>query len=72
MAGNGTANAPRVEVLHTAGEALRTDGENLRLAATALGETAGFFARLDAEAAKRNVQPHEVLAAQRPEGGRAR
>ena len=48
------------------------DNNDLRLAATALGETAGFFARLDAEAAKRNVQPHEVLAAQRPEGGRAR
>ena len=47
------------------------DNNDLQLAATALRETAGFFARLDAAAAACSKEPWKVLAAQRP-GGRAR
>ena len=47
------------------------DNNDLQLAATALRETAGFFARLDAAAAACSKEPWRVLAAQRP-GGRAR
>ena len=47
------------------------DNNDLQLAATALRETAGFFARLDAAAAACSTEPWKVLAAQRP-GGRAR
>jgi len=47
------------------------DNNDLQLAATALRETAGFFARVDAAAAACLTEPWRVLAAQRP-GGRAR
>jgi len=40
------------------------DNNDLRLARTALCETADFFQRLDAFAAKKNKTPSEVLAAQ--------
>ena len=40
------------------------DNNDLRLARTALCETADFFSRLDAFAAKKNKTPSEVLAAQ--------
>ena len=42
------------------------DNNDLRLAATALRETTGFFKRLDDAAAKRGMAPHAILAAQRP------
>ena len=42
------------------------DNNDLRLAATALRETTGFFRRLDDAAAKRGMAPHAILAAQRP------
>ena len=48
------------------------DNNDLQLAATALRETAGFFARLDAAAAACSKEPWMILAAQRPGGARAR
>ena len=42
------------------------DNNDLRLAATALRETTGFFRRLDDAAAKRGMAPHAIPAAQRP------
>jgi len=50
------------------------DNNDLRLAATALRETSGFFQRLDAAAGQYRVAPHKLLAAQRPNlaGGESR
>ena len=41
------------------------DNNDLRLAATALRETTGFFERLDGAAGKAGMDPHSLLAAQR-------
>jgi hypothetical protein len=49
------------------------DNNDLRLAATALRETTGFFKRLEAAAGQAGMEQHALLAAQRPEsakGGR--
>ena len=42
----------------------------LQLAATALRETASFFARLDDAAEKCSMEPWKVLEAQRPSRGK--
>ena len=47
------------------------DNTDLQLAATALRETASFFARLDDAAEKCSMEPWKVLEAQRPSRGQA-
>ena len=47
------------------------DNTDLQLAATALRETASFFARLDDTAEKCSMEPWKVLEAQRPSRGKA-
>jgi hypothetical protein len=47
------------------------DNTDLQLAATALRETASFFARLDDAAEKCSMEPWKVLEAQRPSRGKA-
>ena len=46
------------------------DNTDLQLAATALRETASFFARLDDAAEKYSMEPWKVLEAQRPSRGK--
>ena len=48
------------------------DNTDLQLAATALRETASFFARLDDAAEKCSMEPWKVLEAQRPSRGQRR
>jgi hypothetical protein len=48
------------------------DNTDLQLAATALRETASFFARLDDAAEKCSMEPWKVLEAQRPSRGQTR
>ena len=48
------------------------DNNDLRLAATALRETTGFFKRLDVASRTSGMDPHRLLAAQRPESAGAK